>query len=463
MAITAPWRNADDIITVKDLSDTDYPSYEALRSKHFPLSAADYSVLMSLPPRDQDDGPVIMVQIDFIKGGMVWGIIFDHAYTDGTGAAFIPKVWAAYCRGEDGSKFVTPDLISRDRLMHGSKTGRSEDYPLFQYGSEAEVAKAKVPEGVSSVTNPLSRVLQTLRSGLSRFRSASSIMLQALNKSGAETSLRNEISVSNAQDDIVVGEVFFFPKEKLSELKKAASTQAHWISTNDALASLIYCCITDTNKAKNRPNNHARIKDPTTETSRTQWLGKAAVLGSHETEEPFAVLGFPTNARKHFEPPLPPNYIGNVTIWNGIAAPLSTVASSLQSVSTFANHLRSRIQTCDPVYVSGLIGVLDSVPDIGSVGLSPGPYPEFLVVVNSWAGFKWLDIDWGSVVGGKCERLRFEIVKVPGFCHVLPEIGVGSRCEGGEGLEVVVTLTQGSLNLLKKNELFMSFAQCRCD
>ncbi len=121
-----------------------------------------------------------------------------------------------------------------------------------------------------------------------------------------------------------------------------------------------------------------------------------AVLGSQETTEPFASLAYATNSRKYSEPPLSPDYIGKVTVYNGIAAPLSTVALSLQSVSEFAYHLRRKTQTCNPTYLSELIGVLSSVPDISKSNPAPGPYPEFLVVVNSWAGFKWLDIDWGS-------------------------------------------------------------------
>lgn len=85
------------------------------------------------------------------------------------------------------------------------------------------------------------------------------------------------------------------------------------------------------------------------------------------------------------------------------------MASSLQIFSNFTYYFHSRVLVYDPFDVNGLIGVLDPVPNISSVGLSPGLYPEFLVVVNSWTGFKWLDIDWGSVVGEKCERLRFEI------------------------------------------------------
>lgn len=464
MAITAPWRDANDIVTVKDLSLTNYASYGTLRSNHFPLSAVDYSVLMSLPSKDQDDGPVIMVQINFIKGGMIWGIVLDHAYTDGTGAAFVAKVWATYCRGEDGSRFVTPDIMHRERLMHGSKTGTLGDYPLFYYGPETDVSKVEVLEKVPSRTSPLSRTLKSLRSSvLPWFRSILFIMFQTFKRLGPGTYLRADVSASKPHVDQVAGEVFFFSREKLSELKIMASTKTDWISTNDALASLLYCCITDANKVKTRHNNNERINDTTNENLRALWIEKMAVLGSHETQEPFAVLGFATNARKYLKPPLPPDYIGNVTIWNTIAAPLSTVASSLQTVSAFAYHLRRRMQTCNLADVSDLIGALDAVPDISRVGLTPGPFAEFLVVVNSWAGFKWHDIDWGSVVGGKCERLRFETVKVPGFCLVLPEIGAGTRCEGGEGLEVVITLKQGHLDLLKKNELFMSFAEWRCN
>lgn len=457
MAITAPWRNADDIIRVKDLRNTDYASYETLLATHFPPTAVDYSVLMLLPPKGQDDGPVLMVQINFIKGGMVWGIAFDHAYTDGRGAAFVPKVWAAYCRGEDGSTLVTPEIMQRHRLMHGSKTGRLEDYPILQYRPEAEISRTDVQERATSGISASFKIVQTLRSVVSSFGSSLWILLRLLNRHGAQMYPRADTAVPSAQDDDVVGEIFFFSRDKLSELKKLASTPAHWISTNDALASLFYCCITDINKAKFNPN----FRDTTNEAIRARWIEKLAVLGSQETAEPFASLAYATNSRKHFEPPLSPDYIGNVTVWNAIAAPLSTVALSPQSVAEFAYHLRRKMQMCNPTFLSDFIGALESVPDISRLGFTLGPYPEFTVVVNSWAGFNWPDIDWGSVVGGKCERLRFETLKVPGVCLVLPEIGSDSRCESGEGLEVFVALKQSCMDMLKEKELFMSFAEWR--
>ena len=467
MGITAPWRTVDDVITVKDLSTTDYPDYATLRSRHFPLSTIDYNRLMNLPKPGASDRPVMMVQITFIKQGMIWGIVFDHAYTDGTGAASVPRVWAAYCRGEDGSQFITPEIIDRSRLMIGSGTSKLEDFPAFFYNN-SEITESQAIGKISWTNDTIAQIYGSLHGWiLSGFRLLSYLIPKASNVTQTVRSESNT-HVSSTLASPLTAEIFFFSDSKLFELKQMASLgssatrSADWISTNDALASLLYCCITDAFKSGAYLNKYKEICEATSSAQRADWINKMAVQGSPTTQEPFSILGFVINARKFLKPPLPADYIGNVAIWDAIAAPFSALTSSPESVSMFAHHLRHRMKFCDENYIKGLIGVMDSVPDMSRIGLTPGPFAEFLVVVNSWAGFKWLDIDWGSVVGGKSERLRIEIVHIPGFCLVLPKIGEGARSDNEKGLEVIVTLTKDNMELMKTNQFFMRFAEWRC-
>ena len=461
LCVTLPSRTADQAVTFKDLTKTNYPDYETLRSKHFPISEVDYDVLMSLPKPGAEERPVMLVQINFVRGGIIMGIVYDHACIDGTGAVFVAKVWATYCRGEDGSKLVKPAVTDKSRLMDGSRTATFDDFPVYSYLPETQSSPKTVPK-----SSALSGIIGSLKAWTMTWcRSLSAI---GLRRFGVAKESKPCTNASDLQPERPVVETFFFSRSKLDELKRMALKRdenkevSEWISTNDALASLLWCCITNVYKTRVPAKRSEKITDPIANRKRVKWIDKMAVAGSPETEEPFTLLGFVINARKVLRPPLDPNHIGNVLIWNAIAAPFNTVTTTAESICSSAYSLRRRINVLDANYLDALIGLMASVPDISRVTLDPGPFVENLIVVNSWAGFQWYGIDWGKVVGGKCERVRFEQLDMPGFCLVLPEIGIDARCEGGAGLEVAVTLKAEDLQLLKDNELFMRFAEWRC-
>lgn len=53
-----------------------------------------------------------------------------------------------------------------------------------------------------------------------------------------------------------------------------------------------------------------------------------------------------------------------------------------------------------------LIAAMNAIPDFSKVVKNRGPLPYLTVVVNSWAGQGFYDIDWGTILGGHCERIR---------------------------------------------------------
>lgn len=142
LAVTAPWRTPEDAIIVKDLRNTGYPSYEALRMKHFPMVDIDYNILTPIRismftskvrSAEIDERPVLLAQINFIEGGMILGFVLHHSFTDGAGSVNVARLWAAYCRGEDGSQLVSPDSVDRTQLMEGDESARIEDYEVYRY------------------------------------------------------------------------------------------------------------------------------------------------------------------------------------------------------------------------------------------------------------------------------------------------------------------------------------------
>ncbi len=241
LAVTAPWRTAQDAVLSKDLRKTHFPDYETLRAKHFPTVDVDYSLLlptrrsMHVPevkvlPLDTDERPVLLAQLNIIKGGTILGFVLDHAFTDGTGAFAVAQVWASYCRGEDGSQLVSPDCLDRMQLMQGDESARLEDFEQYIYRPEPSISALSALSALSY--GYLFRTYETLQLWIVN---AMDTLRAILRVGPAHHASRSK------QPDSLAGEIFFFSKAKLKELKQMASKEdkTSWISTNDALASLI--------------------------------------------------------------------------------------------------------------------------------------------------------------------------------------------------------------------------------
>ncbi|KAK0510684.1 hypothetical protein JMJ35_007116 [Cladonia borealis] len=407
-AVTAPWRTSEDVITVKDLRETDYPSYESLRSKHFPMSDINYPVMMPTQfsmlfqkvKSPVVENPVLLAQINYFKGGISLGMMISHAFTDGSGSVTVGRVWAAYCRGEDGSQLVSPDLVDRSRLMEGENSARIEDLGDHLYYAES----AQPP--------------------------------------------------SKPKSEPFAGELFFFTKAKLKELKemvsKLESDETSWISTNDALASLIWCCVIAAKKACILDNLVVHsINDDTSS------------LKDFLDDQP-SRLGFLMDARQMAKPPLPAGFIGNVFTWGSIVKPLSTVTSTPEGVTECAHSLRRKVKQYGDNYLPRLIGAVNSVPDISRVRLGRTDLDEWSFGVNSWAAMDWYDLDWGQLVGGRVERIRIQESKAMKFCRVLPEIKYYEGRNEAAGLEVIISMETYEMKILRENELFNRFAEWRC-
>ena len=161
---------------------------------------------------------------------MVLGILFDHSFTDGIGAATVARVWAAYCRGEDGSQLISPEIMDRTQLSNGDESARIEEFKEFVY----------CPEARTSVPAPgfLNRMFLSFPS----FRSPFDFGLNFMKN--VQRVLRGNLAGGAPRSDpnLVTGEIFFIPEAMLKELKAMASNlesdKTSWISTHNAIASL---------------------------------------------------------------------------------------------------------------------------------------------------------------------------------------------------------------------------------
>ena len=222
LCVTGPWNTVDDIFFVKDLRHDGGLEYGQLKNKKFPLKDLDRSIVMPLDVMEMDEKPVMLVQLNIIKGGLIMVLCPHHSFTDATGTLAVAKVWAAYCRGEDGSQLVTREMIDRERLIKGWA-------------------------GTSLTTILLGVCYMLLGSFIWRF--------YMWTRKHMKTPAPQEIAI------------FFFSKSKLAELKSMVSSGEHakndeaWVSTNDALCALIGCCAHSSRDKKIRamPNRFCSI------------------------------------------------------------------------------------------------------------------------------------------------------------------------------------------------------------
>ena len=203
LCVSGPWNTVDDICFVKDLRHEDRLDYGQLKDKKFRLQDLDRSLITPVGRMDMSEKPVVLVQMNIVKGGLIVALCLTHTFTDINGTFAIVKVWAAYCRGEDGSRLTARDIIDRERLIKGWRG-----------------------TGLTSIL--LGTYYMLLGSLIWR--------------------VERWTRKCKKMADPVENTIFFFSKSKLSELKSMVSSSDHtkddnvWVSTNDALCALIGCC-----------------------------------------------------------------------------------------------------------------------------------------------------------------------------------------------------------------------------
>ncbi|KAI4162413.1 MAG: hypothetical protein LQ342_003979 [Letrouitia transgressa] len=426
LCVGAPWNAIDDILHFNDLTSSEL-DYGSLKEAHFPMTTSEgyplLSILMTRPDPMGVVNPVMMAQVNFIRGGMILVLVLHHSFMDGLGGAVIVETWAAFCRwDEQAGKMVTDDMMNRERLLHDGHNqgnGRLEDFPEY-----------------IDTSKPLNQG----------------------DGEGSTTANANIQSSPDEQKTQVESEIFFFPQSRLAELKSAVSAalplshgaedgEPSYISTNDALSALVFTCITTARK-----------------NTRTQPLPLTAPNPPSEETIPF---GLTLSGRRLLNPPLPHNCIGNMSLFCYLDLPLATASStSSSSISNIAQKIRARILSLDEKYVYNLISAIDKVDDNSKIEPACRKVvgkEGWQVMVTPWTDQGYYGMDWGKGVG-VCERVRLpkaRIAALDGVVIVLPRIGE-RREEAERGLEVMVALEKEAMSELRRMEEWRTWSKWRC-
>lgn len=449
LCVGAPWNKLDEVFRVNDLSSSNL-DYENLRQNNFPMTASnEHDILTVLRARPNPLGfehPVMLAQVNFVRNGMILVQFLHHSVMDGLGGAVVTDVWASFCRGGQGTEMIKGGMTDRERLMSGDGTGRLEDFPEYIDVSESSKSGKKLQDDVGG------------RSLLGRGYSLATYIFQSLRifskkpPTGPSSSATAPGSTHSAPRPPkgVETEMFFFSRSKLSALKSAVSASVastvsnssdskvpSYISTNDALSALLFTCVTQARKA------------------------------GQTTDIPQAIpLALTVSGRRLLNPPLPENYIGNMSLFCHLDLPLHTVTPDVRSMAPIAHQIRKRLSQLDDSHVKRLVGALHTLKDTSKVAPACRASKDWPFMVTPWTGQGFYRMDWGSEIGVKCERVRVPKMNWPdydGVIVVLPELKAVSGVEDEEaGLEVMIGLEKGAMRRLREMEEWTTWAKWRC-
>ncbi len=400
LSVQGPYFKAEDILSTNDLRH-EY-DYEQLRAAHFPSDGIAFEAIAPKPfGKAADSTPVMIAQVNFLREGLLLFFAVHHCVVDEVGLFNVMRVWSSYCRGGGDLNLVTPQWFDRTPLSQGAGTGRLQDHPEYTLTPEGTIARAAEDPGAFYPSS------------------------------------------ENAHSAI-----FFFSDEALERLRVAATMPGttdedggnSWISTNDALTALLWCCITS-----------ARVADSTRETS-----------------EIFPLFVMAVNGRTKLRPQISPDYCGSVVL---IAKTLVKAEDLLTQqpgrLAKVAGLIRKAVNVVDDAYARDVIQMVREVDDVGRLAPRRRPVIDYSVGCSTWAKQPYYSLDWGSTVGGACDRVRWRRFKTDGLFLIYPRMpnveglkGVSDARQGG--IEVQLGLRSDHHQRLMEDPVFTEFGQWRC-
>ncbi|KAI4194048.1 MAG: hypothetical protein LQ350_008008 [Teloschistes chrysophthalmus] len=419
--VTGPFQTAEEALTFQDYRDREDFDYQPLRERGFPTHQwTNKSILSPLPPLTDTVQPVFRATITLVNGGLILVSAVHHSFTDGSGSATISRLWTTSCLKEPLD--FDPNEFRRKLVVNKNVSAQLEEFPYLTY--------------TGTMDSPLTRFITSLQQRLS------SALMPLWNIIPRYNRQSDSPSVTNKPQTVLI---LFFSAQKLELLKsmiapsKGAVGGSSWISTQDALFSLLFCAIM---------------------TARRSCMRASGVLYNGSEE---AALGVVRGARQLTKPPLSPNHIGNVLLLASVKQPLDQVNTTSERISTLAYSVRDAIKLKTTDYMERYLAALSSVEDISKVTVAGRARPELILWISSWRDQDFYNQPWDRVFGTGCERLRFFGSIPPGIAVVLPEIKDSPYMTSAPGLEVALGAHDDILPYLKGDEMLNRFAEWRCE
>ncbi|KAL4731272.1 hypothetical protein ACLX1H_000237 [Fusarium chlamydosporum] len=359
---------------VKDLRNEDFPSFEELKRQGFPTAALDPDVVCQRglggewPAAGVDRLNTTMLQLNFIKGGLLLNMLFLHAFIDGACMYKFTGLLAEEVRKAQGLPIPNPAEIpvaDRAKIMKssGAKPGNAEDHAEYL---EVPFTPTGPPEKLAS--------------------------------------------------PVAHGNVFYFSPEKIQELKELASPanaklfksnedNSPYISTNDALTALVWRC--------------------------TMMAQHKHKQGEEKPSGP-SMLGLALDARRRYAgQDVHKHTLGNILGFAPAVMDIDTLLKEDEAtLADIALVVRATVNKSKDSYLDSITARVERLGNVAR--LVPTIFldmPGNHALLSSWREFPFYDIRWGPALGDRLQALRPPKVGITHAMHVLlpqrPEAGPG--------------------------------------
>ena len=384
-------------LSVQDIAES-FPPYEELERSDFPAATFKGHVLLPkavtekqlfspLGDNQEDDTIISTFQINFIEGGLILGVAIHHNCSDGPGCDGFLTMWAKNSAAV--SKGTSFQALPEGALDRSRLSARKPDAARWKHLDQ------KFP---------------------------------ILKDSGGPAP---PPPADFKMPDLAI-RMWHFPKSKTEELKSKATSQtgAGWISTYDAIMSLLWKTIT---------------------------RSKLDLL--HPDLDKEVILAHGVNTRKIFDPPLPETFMGNaVALARTQPLKLSALLAD-DNLPSLAQKVRASIREITPRYVAELPEWIAGLEDRRWLNIDMDSFLGMDLAATSW---QTMDVyrqhDFGF---GVARAIRFPDPQFEGYVFVYPSRAGVKEGAMDEGVEVCVCLEKGCHDRLARDGELLVYAQPR--
>jgi hypothetical protein len=365
--------------------------FEELEKVWFPSSLLDPSLLTPIHFVPGRVAPVLAVQVNFIRGGMILAINAHHSVLDGVAMATIVQRWS----------------------KHVAATSEARIVPISECFSAKEVKRSSLFQGTGS------------RRNLHDFPG----FKEARKPSSGMDVLSSRVTKNNT--------------EQLPSL-----AIAYWYISRDNLQAL---------KEQAKPTNRTGGKI-------TESNIFSAFIGQHYSrarrlehrDVKTVSLFMPCDARARLDPPLHPEYPGNVVVHSRAEVPIAELYSSEpDALYRIASLINDSIGWYSSDTIWELLSAMEAAPRIGDVERSMDVTCKTDLEITDTSAFGLFATHWGAILS------KPYVFRVPGIYALDGQVGILPRLPDG-GLEFITYLDVETLAQLKVDVEFTRYVQFRC-
>ncbi|TGJ79002.1 hypothetical protein E0Z10_g9760 [Xylaria hypoxylon] len=427
-----------DRLIYEDLSKI-LPSFAELRAAGFPPSAVKDSLVMRDDPFPQLPADIFIAQANFVTGGCLLAVEFNHGCLDATGAFVALKAWAENCRYVQGDRSATCDWFDPESFNHSlpeiihEREGWARPLdkidpgtwgflPFFPPDEKNLTASETIPTTKTMDDKPLI-LAGSLKGGYLPPRPIFPLhSVWPLPR--AERCLKTTL--------------FRISPGKLGEMKQDVMADPGTKGVVPSISDIVQAFFW-------RAALRARYRVATEIRKQTF------------RPDEIAILELPTDGRPYFSELLPSTYMGSLMLQNRPSMPVEALCSPATSVGYVARLLRQASARVSPTLVHDAFTILQSLPDHSRFSTAHMGLEHMHALLSNMMMFSSSDIRFGDdffANGGTAESMRPQLERHNGHFRLLV---IFPMTKDG-GVELVLGTHPEELEMLKMDKEFTKFA-----